>query len=258
VPSIFNDLPDVPMPEWLERGRDDIPFFSHYVCRRKLHDGQVDWVNNANATVNVLPTGNRFGKTSTLTIRHTHKAFYKIGAEPLYMIENPQHTYDFDLERYLQTKYYTVHTAGLWDQAKLVWEDFRKMVRDSKRLQAFIADMPRTLPPHVDFANGSRILFRTLGDNGEGIDGHSFYYVSIDEAGWITNLEEILNNVGRLRVADVLGQIDIVGTMKPGISRDFYRYARRAAIETGAHVIFDHRDGRDYRKEWERSRAKVS
>lgn len=249
MPRTYADLPDVPLAESMQRGRDDHEFFAHYFLRRKLHEGQAEWMRNAQATINVLPTGNRYGKTSTLSVMHLHSAFYKIGAEPFYMDGPDAGPWEFDLKRYMETKYYTIHTAGLWDQSKLTWEDCLKIVAESPRLQPFIADMPRTLPPHINFQNGARILFRTLGDVGENIDGHSFYLVTIDEAGWITNLEYILMNVARLRVADVRGRIAIVGTMKPGISRDFYRYARRAAISTGRKVIFDHRDGRNYAAE---------
>lgn len=250
MPRVYADLPDVDLVnEAIPRGREDVEFFAHYFLRRKLHEGQAEWCRNANATINCLPTGNRYGKTSTLAVQHCHSAFYKIGAEPFYMRELPGGGWEVDLQRYVETKYETVHTAGLWDQAKLTWEDVLKIIAESRRLQPFIKDTPRTLPPHVSFHNGSRILFRTLGDNGEGIDGASFYLVSIDEAGWIKNLDQIMMNVARLRVADVRGRIVIVGTMKPGISRDFYRYARRAAIATGRKIIFDHRDGRDYGRE---------
>lgn len=242
---VYEDLPDRPLREAMERGRKDIPFFSHYFLRRKLHDGQIEYCENGQASINVLATANRYGKTTLLAVRHYHDLFYKVGAEERYVVDG-----QLDLERYLRTKYYTVHTAGLWDTAKLVWDDALKIIRESPRLQPFVKDSPRTLPPHITLQNGSRWLFRTLGDNGEGIDGHSFYRVSIDEAGWITNLETILNNVGRVRIADVGGCIDLVGTMKVGISRDFYRYANRASVYTGRKIAFDHRDGRNYFKEF--------
>lgn len=245
---VYVDLPDMPLAEAMQRGREDVGFFSHYFCRRELHAGQVKFARNANASINVLPTSNRWGKTSLLAIRHLHSCFYKLGAEERYV--DPVHG-AVDLEKYLRTRYYTVHTAGLWETAKLVWEDALKILKESERLQPFVTDTPRTLPPSIKFTNGSVWLFRTLGDNGENVDGHSFYLVSIDEAGWITNLETIINNVIRVRVADVQGRIDLVGTMKIGLSRDFYRYANRGSVATGVKIAFDHRDGRDYLKEFD-------
>ena len=40
--------------------------------------------------------------------------------------------------------------------------------------------------------------------------------------------------------ADVRGRIVIVGTFKPGISRDFYRICVRASAYTGSAIAFDH------------------
>lgn len=242
---ISGDVPDTPLTEAMQRGREDPCYFSHYFLRRQLHDAQADFVLDAEATVNLLATANRWGKTTVLTVRHCHKCFYKLGAEPRYFPEG-----EFDADAFSRLKYYTIHCAGLWDTARLVWDDFHKIYAESARLGPFIKDAPRSLPPHVTFLNGSRWLFRTTGDKGEGIDGHSFYYISVDEAGWLTNLDEMMRNVLRIRVADVRGAIDLVGTMKPGISRDFFTYARRAGIATGKKVAFDHRDGKDYLKEF--------
>lgn len=244
IDRLFQPLPDLPLDEAMQRGREDVAFFSHYWLARKLHDGQADYCANANASINVLPTSNRWGKTTLLAVRHYHKCFYKLGGEPRYIIDGR-----LDQSRYLKTPYKTVHTAGLWDTAKLVWDDCLRVAEESKRLSPWIKDAPRTLPPHITLLNGAQILFRTLGDHGEGIDGKSFYHISIDEAGWIKNLGAIMDNVARIRVADVRGTIDIVGTMKPGLSADFYKYGRRAAVYTGTKVSIDHRDGRDYLKD---------
>jgi hypothetical protein len=83
-------------------------------------------------------------------------------------------------------------------------------------------------------------MFRTLGVNASNIDGKSIYLLSIDEAGWITSLDEMLRNVLRVRTADVRGVIDIVGTFKPGISRDFYKACVRASAYTGRKIDFSH------------------
>lgn len=226
--------------EALARGRDDHQFFSYTFLNRKLHDGQLEYVTSANATVNCLATANRYGKTTLLTHRHVHKNIYKIGGEPKYVIDG-----QMDAGLYARLKYRTIHAAALWETAALVWDDFHKVWKESPRLQAFVRDAPRSKPPHVDFIHGSRWKFRTLGNNAEGIDGDSFYHISIDEAGWIVPLEEMMRNVLRVRVADVQGTIDIVGTFKPGISKDFYKFCVRASAHTGRGLGFDHRDQAD-------------
>lgn len=242
-------LPDLPFDVAFERGREDAEFFSHYFCERKLHEGQAEWLREAEATINILTTGNRYGKTSTLTVRHCRRCVYKQGAEPRYL----EALAAGDMRPFFREKYRTIHTAGSWDNAKLVWEDALQMINDADRLKPLIRATPRTLPPDITFFNGAKWLFRTLGDHGENIDGHSFYYISVDEAGWVRNLREIMDNVLEVRVADVRGVIDIVGTMKPGLSKDFYAFARAAAISTGKKIAFDHRDGRNYEKEFVRA-----
>lgn len=218
------------------RGRTDPPYFSSFFLGRTLHDGQAEFVTCAEAKVNALATANRWGKTTVLNTRHFHRGFYKVGAEWRYTDED----FNVDLDAFTSLKYETVHTAGEWEQAALVWEDAHKLIGENVRLQAFVTEKPKSKPPFIRGINGWKWLFRTLGVNASNIDGKSIYYLSIDEAGWITNLEEMLRNVLRVRVADVRGIIDIVGTFKPGISRDFYKTCVRASAYTGRAIGFAH------------------
>jgi len=225
----------------LARGREDHQFFSRTFLNRTLHDGQLEYVTNANATVNCLATANRYGKTTLLSHRHFHSCIYKIGGESKYISEDGV----IDAKKFTEIRYNTVHTAGGWETAALVWDEAHKIMGESPRLEAFVKDKPRSKPPHIEFIHGARWKFRTLGHNAEGVDGNSFYLISIDEAGWIENLEEMMQNVLRVRVADVQGMIDIVGTFKPGVSKDFYKFCVRASAYTGKGLGFDHRDQAD-------------
>ena len=223
--------------EALARGREDVPFFAAYFCDRRLHDGQVDWVTNANGTINLLLTGNRWGKTSVCTIRHCHALFYKIGAEHRYTGPDGE----LDPLAMFRLRYRTIHCAGLYETAEMVWDDFCALVRDNPRLGAWVKQpIPRTKPATVEFINGARWLFRTLGDHGEGIDGNSFYLITIDEAGWEPRLAKIVDNVARIRVADVGGRLDLVGTAKPGLSQEFFEIALRAQAYLGDTRALDH------------------
>lgn len=217
-------------------GRNDPEFFCRFFMSRSLHAGQAKYMRNAEAKVNVLATSNRWGKTTVLCGRHFHRGVYKIGGEWRYTDED----LNVDLGLFTSLKYETVHTAGEWEQAALVWEDARKILAENPKLQAFVQEQPRSKPPYIRGINGWKWLFRTLGVNASGIDGKSIYYLSIDEAGWITALDEMLRNVLRIRIADVRGIIDLVGTFKPGISRDFYKIAVRASAYTGVAIDFGH------------------
>ena len=225
----------------VQRGRHDIPYFSDYFLGRRLHDKQAEWITNAVATINVLATANRWGKTAVQPVGHFHAGFYKTGAEPFYVNEHGE----VDLDKFAKVRYETVHLGGEWETSRLVWDDAHKILQESTALAPFIQDKPRTLPPHITGINGFRWKFRTLGHDSRGVDGNSFYLVTVDEAGWIDGLEEMMQNVLRVRIADVKGRIWIVGTFKPGVSRDFYKYAVRAAAHTGVALSFDHRSDGD-------------
>jgi len=218
------------------RGRSDPAFFCQFFLGRTLHDGQAEWMMRAEAKVNALACANRFGKTTVLACRHFHRGIYKIGAEWRYMNEDGT----IDLDVFTGLKYETVHTAGEWEQASYVWEDARKLIAEQPRIQAFVSAQPKSKPPYIRGIQGWKWLFRTLGVNASGVDGKSIYYLSIDEAGWIDSLSEMMRNVLRVRIADVRGIIDIVGTFKPGISRDFYQICVRASAYTGARIDFAH------------------
>lgn len=223
-------------------GRRDPQYFCHFFMGRKLHDAQLEYMLHAEAKVNCLATANRWGKTTILSARHFHRGIYKIGAEWRYV---DAATGAVDLDIFTGLKYETVHTAGEWEQAQMVWEDARKLIAESTALQAFVSEQPKSKPPYIKGIQGWKWLFRTLGTNASNIDGKSIYYLSIDEAGWVDNLEEMLRNVLRVRVADVRGIIDIVGTFKPGISRDFYKTCIRASAYTGKAIGFAHGTNED-------------
>jgi len=217
-------------------GRNDPEFFCRFFMGRTLHPGQAKYMANAEAKVNCLATSNRWGKTTLLCGRHMHRGVYKVGAEWRYTNEDMS----VDLDAFTSLKYETVHTAGEWEQASFVWEDALKIIAENPRIQAFVKEQPRSKPPYIKGINGWKWLFRTLGNNASGIDGKSIYYLSIDEAGWITGLDEMMRNVLRIRIADVRGIIDLVGTFKPGISRDFYKVCVRASAYTGVAIDFSH------------------
>lgn len=218
------------------RGRTDPSYFCEFFMGRKLHDGQAEYMLNARAKVNCLATANRYGKTTLLCGRHFHNGVYKLGAEWRYIEEDGSLNFD----AFTATKYETVHTAGEWEQAAFVWEDATKLIEEGQRIAALIGSHPKSLPPYIKGINGWKWMFRTLGHNASNIDGKSIYLLSIDEAGWIDNLDQMMRNVLRVRTADVRGMIDIVGTFKPGISRDFYKICTRASAYTGRAISFAH------------------
>lgn len=227
--------------EALKRGREDHEFFGSFFLSRRPHAGQLRWLNNAQATMNLLASSNRYGKTTLVPHGHFHSGIYKIGGEPYYLNADGS----IDLQEWIQLRYHTVHVAGEWETARLVWDEAHKLIHENANLHPFIKEWPKSVPPHIKGTNGWLWKFRTLGHDSRGIDGNSFYLITVDEAGWIDGLEEMTQNVIRIRVADVRGRIWFIGTFKPGISRDFYKYCHRASSATGIDIGFDHRDDTD-------------
>lgn len=223
--------------EDLQRGRYDPPFFSHRFCKRKLHDGQAEWIEKAVASVNVLATGNRYGKTSVVTVGHAHSCVYKIGGEHRYSDAAGV----IDMEAMASLEYNTAHAAPSNELAKIVWQDFNRMRRGSPDLDVWVESMPRSEPYNITFIHDACWRIRTVGDDASSLDGRSNYLISVDEAGWLVKLEEMMDNVLTLRVADVRGRIWLVGTMKPGeVSQGFYKYAIKAAAGMGAELAIEH------------------
>ena len=72
--------------EALGRGREDRQYFSRTFLNRTLHDSQLQYVENAQATVNCLATSNRWGKTTVLLNVHAHACIYKSGGERITVV----------------------------------------------------------------------------------------------------------------------------------------------------------------------------
>lgn len=223
-----------PLQDAVIRGREDPEFWVYFFLGERLHAGQLEWITNSEAQVNVAATANRWGKTFVQCAKHLWRGFYKWGSEWRWLDEDG----NVDPDLFMETKYRTLHCAQGWETTAIVWEQALKYI-DRPSLKPFVKAAPRSLPPFIEFTNGWKWLFRTLGSQGQGVDGTSFYLITVDEAGWVDNLAEIHGNVLRLRVADVQGMVDFMGTFKPGVSRDFYQFAKRASVYTGRRIDFD-------------------
>lgn len=218
--------------EGLARGRADVQYFGWFFLGLWLHEGQVEWMREAIATICVAPTANRWGKTTLLPCGHFHANIYKTGGEPKYLDELGA----VDMAKWSKLRYKTIHVSHEWETVAIVWDEAHRLLEENANLRALVKAAPKSIPPHFDFINGARWKFRTLGHDAKGIDGNSYYLISIDEAGWVEGLEKMMENVIRLRIADVLGIIWLVGTFKQGVSIDFYKYAVRASAHTGADI----------------------
>ena len=175
------------------------------------HDGQARWLSEAKAPINVLVPGNRFGKSTVIAMRHIWHCFGKVGAKP-----GPKETW-------MTMPYETISVAHSADQAEIVFNMAKRML-SHPAIKPFVKRIYATPFPRIVFYNNAVMHCRSAHDGGKYIDGHAYRFISIDEAGYIENLKELMTSVIVMRLAGG-GLIDLIGTPK-GYG-DLYWYANR-------------------------------
>ena len=193
---------------WVDFSRDSI-LFLNTLSPKKPHPGQVTWLLNSTQAINVLVPGNRWGKSTIIAMKHIVKNVFKVG-----MTRESRRRGD---------PYETISVSVSADQAEIVFKEAKRLLQ-AKTLRPLVKSFRSSPFPHIVFANGSVMHCRSAHDDGKYIDGHRYYYLSIDEAGWIVNLRNLMTNVILMRLAGG-GEIDLVGTPK-GYG-DLYFYFER-------------------------------
>lgn len=189
--------------------RKDSVTFARVFLPKKPHPGQVKWLRESWRPINVLVPGNRWGKSTVIAMKHIWKCVFKVGMPPE--------------ERTNGESYETISVAMSADQAEIVFKEAKRLLQ-TKGLRPFVSAFRSSPFPHIVFTNGSVMHCRSAHDDGKYIDGHRYRYLSIDEAGWITNLRHLMTNVILMRLAGG-GEIDLIGTPKG--YNDLYFYFER-------------------------------
>ncbi len=206
----MSQLPAGLRQKWLAMSRDGV-LFANTLLPKGPHPGQAKFMREANGYINVLVPGNRWGKSTVQAMRHIHHCMFKVGARPA------------PGETWMTMPYETISAAMSFDQAAIVFNEARRLV-NHPAIKPFIVKIRETPFPSIHFWNGAIFHCRSAHDEGKYIDGHAYRHVSIDEAGWIKNLKQLMNGVIVMRLAGG-GKIDLIGTPK-GYG-DLYWYANR-------------------------------
>lgn len=193
---------------WARMSRDSV-LFLNVLSPKKPHPGQVTWLRGSAEAINVLVPGNRWGKSTVIAMKHIWHCVFKVGLTPE--------------ERQKGESYETISVAMSADQAEIVFKEAKRLLQ-SKALRPLVKTFRSSPFPHIVFTNGSIMHCRSSHDDGKYIDGHRYRYLSIDEAGWITNLRHLMTNVILMRLAGG-GKIDLIGTPKG--YNDLYFYYER-------------------------------
>ena len=197
----------------------DPVLFCNTFLPKKPHAGQQKWLVNSHQSINTLVPGNRWGKSTIIAEKHIHKCVFKVGIKVK------------TREEWKRAEYETISVAMSADQAAIVFKEAKALLKDSP-LRVLVKAMRSTPFPHIIFANGSVFHCRSAHDDGKYIDGHAYRYLSIDEAGWITNLKSLMTNVIVMRLAGG-GEIDLIGTPKG--YNDLYFYYERGQRGTSGY-----------------------
>jgi hypothetical protein len=199
-----------PIEVWKRCAADPV-YFANTLLPKKPHPGQVKWLQNSNQPINVLVPGNRWGKSTVIAMKHIHRCIFKVGLPKM----SP--------EEWLRAQYETISVAHSADQAEIVFREARKLLSHPV-MKPFVTSYRTTPFPTIRFFNGAVMHCRSGHDDGRYIDGHAYRYISIDEAGWIDNLKNLVNGVILLRMAGG-GDLDLIGTPK-GYGDLYFYYDR--------------------------------
>lgn len=200
----------------LQKGRNDEIYFIHEFLGLPTHRGQETWSKNSNRPINILPPGNKWGKTTFIACRHIWKNFYKIGA-----VGDPK-----DIAK---AEYQTLVISPVGGQAgrtqqyvsqilksSFSWVDpfTGKMVVNNCKIGWFFAGVEmRGDKACVKFSNGTRVDIRSIGDDrGSKLQGTDWYYISYDEFTRSYHLEEELDANIMPRLVLYNGDLDLIGT----------------------------------------------
>lgn len=189
----------------------DPVYFANTLLPDHPHPGQVTWLQNATQPINVLVPGNRFGKSTVIAMRHIWHCFGKVGAKPS------------GKQTWMTMPYETISIAHSADQAEIVF-NMAKRLLSHPAIKPFVKRTYATPFPRIVFYNGAVMHCRSAHDGGKYIDGHAYRFVSIDEAGYIEGLKNLMSSVILMRLAGG-GMVDLIGTPK-GFG-DLYWYANR-------------------------------
>ena len=223
---------------WSKFAKDPV-LFLNYLSPKKPHPGQVTWLTTANESINVLVPGNRWGKSTVIAMRHIWHCAFRVGQTRA--------------SRQRGDPYETISVAISADQAEIVFREARRLL-SSKLLRPLVKEFRSSPFPHIVFSNGAVMHCRSSHENGKYIDGHAYRYLSIDEAGYITNLRHLMTSVIILRLAGG-GMIDLIGTPKGYNDLYFYfergqrgisgYYSQRGSIYDNPHLTKEDLEVRD-------------
>jgi hypothetical protein len=192
--------------------------FSELVLGISLHPGQLKWIWFSNHRLNILRPGNRFGKTLVTAIKHIWHCMCKP------KLDGKVISYD----EWLRVEYNTLNFGPTYELGRGALMLARDIVQgnillpDGTTNQSMLKDWAivddrseANVLPSLEFKTGSKIFGRSMNEMGVAFKMRKLAYISGDECADVPNLWTFTNNTLLMRVVDMDGTIDFVGTPQP-------------------------------------------
>lgn len=220
--------------------------FADLMLGIKLHDAQINWIEKSKKRINILRPGNRFGKTFVAAVKHGWHVMCKpllrgkvMTGEEWQRIEyntlNFGPTYELgrgalQILRELFQGDMLIPVCPFCDTHRISkpdifscdecmatfkepnWRTNKSLLKD----WAIVDDRADAqVLPYLEFKTGARMLGRSMSEMGVAFKMRKLAFITGDECGDIPDLWLFTNNTLLMRVVDLNGQIDLVGTPQP-------------------------------------------
>ncbi len=214
----FVELDDVKVKEFNRKIHNDPVAFAKLVLGIDLHEGQIRWLRNSTKRINILRPGNRWGKSLVASVKHIWQCMCKPNLDGRVA----------SLEEWNRLEYNTLNFGPTYELGKGALQLARDLVQGNILLPngttnnsilkdwAIIEDRSEaTVMPFIQFRTGSKLLGRSMSEMGVAFKMRKLAYISGDECADVPDLWTFVNNTLLMRVVDMNGQIDLVGTPQP-------------------------------------------
>ena len=223
--------------------------FADLVLGIKLHPGQIDWINNSNKRINILRPGNRFGKTFVAAVKHGWHGMCKPLLDGKVMTPSEWMRVEYNTLNFGPTyelgrgalqvcrelfqgnmlvpvcPHCDTHRISRVSLQKNYWcDDCHKQFGEPgwRTNNSLLKDWAITddradaqVLPYLEFRTGARMLGRSMSEMGVAFKMRKLAFITGDECGDIPDIWLFTNNTLLMRVVDMNGQIDLVGTPQP-------------------------------------------
>ncbi|MHB9019369.1 MAG: hypothetical protein ACYC3G_00625 [Minisyncoccota bacterium] len=189
----------------LSKVERDFNGFNELVFDSPVHSGQEDYFRNADKKFNTLTCGNSWGKTELLARMHAYYLIYK------YMLDMPPRQKAY-------AAYDTGNVSYTYDVSEKVFTRLIQL-RTQSPIMRYLVDRVDATKKKIWLKNGSTYVSGSTKDRGKYIEGERFALLTVEEAGYETNLTFLRDSVLKPRTLVPAipggGRIHFVGTPKP-------------------------------------------